>query len=335
MRSARRPLRIAVGALASFAVVFVGAGLAGWGPAADNEQAVGEISRWCERVSGGLLREPVNTLGNLAFVIAGLVMFVILARDTESGTEPSNPFRSNTPIGLLYASAALFLGPGSMVMHGSHTRFGAWIDNLSMVAYILVPWLYNLSLLGRWRRRTFFATYASILAVYAAGYWFIAPDLGIGLDLFEISIPLWLISESLIAIRTPAFQWASGLLGFVIAAVFGITPSDMLAEPAGHWWVILFWLPAIVTVGRPPVDRRYTPWFFLGVGSFLSAYAIWLRGTADSAVCNPDSLVQAHAIWHILCAVATFAFFLFLRTQRRLEPAPPTPAVSPLGGDSG
>ena len=29
-----------------------------------------------------------------------------------------------------------------------------------------------------------------------------------------------------------------------------------------------------------------------------------------------DSIVQAHAIWHLLSAVATFAFFLFLRTER-------------------
>ena len=335
MRSAHRPLRIALGALTAFAIAFVGAGLAGWGPAAENEQAIGEISRWCERVSGGLLREPVNTLGNLAFVVAGLAIFLMLARDTEAGTDSPNPFRSNTPIAVLYASAALFLGPGSMVMHGSHTRFGAWIDNVSMVAYVLVPWLYNLSVLGRWRPRTFFTIYGSTLALYAAGYWLIAPDLGIGLRMFEISIPLWLISESLIKVRVPAFRWVSGLLGFVIAAVFGLTPVDMLDDPAGHWWVILFWLPAVVTAGASPVERRYTPWFFVGVGSFLTAYAIWLTGTADSSTCNPDSLVQAHAIWHMLSAVSTFAFFLFLRTQRPLEPVSPTPSDEPLGAGRG
>ena len=331
MRSAHRPLRVTLGALFAFAVAFVGTGLAGWGPAAENEQAIGEISRWCERVSGGLLREPVNTLGNLAFVIAGLVILLMLARDTVAETDSANPFHTNTPIALLYASAAVFLGPGSMVMHGSHTRFGAWLDNVSMVAYILVPWLYNLYVLGRWQRRTFFIAYSSMLLLYAAGYWFIAPDLGIGLRMFDISIPLWLISESLIKVRYSAFRWASGFLGFVIAAIFGITPADMLADPGGHWWVILFWLPAAVTAGTSAVSRRYTPWFFVGVGSFLTAYAIWLTGTADSAACNPDSVVQAHAIWHILSAVSTFAFFLFLRTERPRDPAIPTSRETMLG----
>ena len=43
---------------------------------------------------------------------------------------------------------------GSMAMHGSHTRSGAWLDNVSMVAYILIPWLFNLARLGRWSDRS-------------------------------------------------------------------------------------------------------------------------------------------------------------------------------------
>ena len=34
-------------------ILFVVFGFNGWGPSAENEQAIGEISRWCERVSGG------------------------------------------------------------------------------------------------------------------------------------------------------------------------------------------------------------------------------------------------------------------------------------------
>ena len=54
------------------AILFIFFGYNGWGPAAENEQAIGEISRWCERVSGGFFREPSNTLGNLGFVFTGL-----------------------------------------------------------------------------------------------------------------------------------------------------------------------------------------------------------------------------------------------------------------------
>lgn len=316
MRSPFTPLRLATLALGVFAIGFVVIGLSGWGAPAANEQAIGEVSRWCERVSGGLLREPVNTLGNLGFVVAGLAMFFTLGRDATSGRPASNRFIGNQPVVILYASATLFLGPGSMAMHGSHTRAGAWLDNVSMVAFILVPWLFNLSRLGRWSNRTFFTTYGVLLSGYAAGYWILGSDLGIGLDFFGVSIALWLISEVLFRFSGRWLRPASGLVGFAVATLFGITPGEMASDPKAHWWVVLFWVPALVA--RHPSGRRrtYTPWFWLGFLSFFTAYAIWLTGTDTHPWCSPDSLIQAHAIWHLLGAVATWCFFLFLRTER-------------------
>jgi predicted membrane channel-forming protein YqfA (hemolysin III family) len=317
------PLRVASGAFGAFAIGFVLFGLSGWGPPAANEQAIGEVSRWCERVNDGLLREPINTLGNLGFVAVGLLIFATLARDIERGIPSSNRFMGHDPVALLYGAAALFLGPGSMVMHGTHTRFGAWIDNLSMVAYILIPWLFNLARLGRWRDRTFFLTYAASLSLYGAGYWFLGPDLGIGLDLFGLSIALWIISEVLHRWWSPWLRLASGLAGFLVAAVFGLTPSEMLAAPGENWWVFLFWVPGLLARRPPPGRRTYTPWYWLGVASFLVAYSIWLTGTDTSTTCRPDSLFQAHAIWHLLTALATYCFFRFFRTERSSVPAGP------------
>ena len=314
------PLRYTIGALAVFAVAFTAAGLAGWWTPAANEQAIGEVSRWCERVAGGVLREPVNTLGNLGFVVAGLAMMVTLAKDQMENRPAVNRFIGNTPIAILYAAATVFLGPGSMVMHGSHTFFGAGIDNVSMVAYILIPWLINLSVLGRWRSSTLFRVYAALLAAYAAGYWLFGSELGISLDLFGVSIGVWLISELLYRWWSPQLRFVSGFAGFAIAAVFDITPAEMLADLPGHWWIVSFWLPGVLARSPAPTRRRYTPWFWTGVGSFLLAYAIWLTGTAEHEWCSPDSFIQAHAVWHLLTAFATWAFFLFLRTERRRAP---------------
>ena len=312
-----RPTRIAMWSLLGFAVAFTVAGMVGWGPAAANEQAIGEISRWCERVSDGLLREPVNTLGNLGFVVAGTAMFLRLASDEQAARRGRNAFHGNQPVALLYASAALFLGPGSMVMHGSHTFFGAWIDNVSMVTFILIPWVVNVAGLARWSTRTLFAFYGSVLGAYAVGYWFFGSDLGIGMDLFGLSIALWMISESLYRFWSPTMRWVSGLVGFVVAAVFGITPVEMLENPGDYWWVVLFWLPGVLAASAAQDRRRYTPWFWLGIASFLVAFVIWLTGTNESASCDPDSLLQPHAMWHLLSAVATWCFFVFLRTGRR------------------
>jgi predicted membrane channel-forming protein YqfA (hemolysin III family) len=51
----------------------------------------------------------------------------------------------------------------------------------------------------------------------------------------------------------------------------------------------------------------------------LLAFAIWLTGVPASGYCDPDRLFQAHGIWHVLSALATWCFFMFLRTERKLE----------------
>ena len=109
MRSAYRPILFAITALGVFASLFVVGGAVGWWQPAANEQAIGEVSRWCERVGGGILREPINTLGNLGFVVSGLSMFLVLARDTTSARPQTNRFIGNQRVALLYAAATVFL----------------------------------------------------------------------------------------------------------------------------------------------------------------------------------------------------------------------------------
>jgi hypothetical protein len=330
VRPAYRPLALAVAALAIFGAAFLAAAALGWWNPAANEQAVGEVSRWCERVSGGLLREPLNTLGNLAFIAAGLTMFGVLARDSARDAVTRNPFVGNQPLALLYASAVVFLGPGSMLMHASHTFIGAWLDNLSMVVFIVIPWLYNFAILGRWTWRGFAWSYVAIISVYAVGYVVVAPDLGMNLDLFEVSIPLWIISEFLVRFGSVWARWLSGFVGFAVALAFGIPPWQIVDQFDRYWWVVLFWLPALVTRGRSGIQRRYTPWFWLGMASFLLAFVIWTTGKATHELCRPDSVIQAHAVWHLLCAAATWCFFMFLRSQRAEGNRPDVQADSPL-----
>ena len=72
-------------------------------------------------------------------MILGLYMFWVLGKDIKSDT--SNQFTGLSSISILYAGAAIFLGPGSLLMHGTHTEWGEWADNLSMIMYIIIPWL--------------------------------------------------------------------------------------------------------------------------------------------------------------------------------------------------
>jgi len=313
--NAFKPFNIGLAASVAFFVGYIILGSQGWGTPATVEQAVGEVSRWCERVQPGLFHEPVNALSNLGFMVAGLWMLWLLGKDVVAGR--TGMMFGLSPIALLYAGAAIWLGPGSLLMHGTHTAWGGWADNLSMVMYILVPWLMNVSGMGRWSTPRLLSIYATLVLVYAVGRAVNGWGLGINLDFFGLSIAFWIISEVLYRFWSQWLRVASGFMGFVVAGVFGITPFEMMAAPERFWWVVLFWLPGLLATGPAPGRRSYLPWFALGVISYLSAFAIWQTGKPDHALCDPDSLLQAHGVWHLLSAFATFCFFLFLRTEQK------------------
>lgn len=296
-------------------LLFIIFGSNGWGPAAANEQAIGEISRWCERVSGGFFREPANTLGNLGFVFVGLYMFYKLSKDATSN---HSPLFGSFKIALLYASASTFLGPASMAMHGTHTQFGAWLDNVSMISYVLILWIYNLKKLTKFSDRSFFISYSVLLGYYAYSYWFFDSGLGIGVDLFELSIGLWIATEVLVKLPNIYGRMLSGLTVLLTQQLFGSSVIDSFQNLQENWEMLLYFIPALIPSLHSDVERKYTPWFFVGVTSFFGALIIWETGVPDHPWCEPDSWLQAHMVWHLLCAAATLSFFNFFRTEKNI-----------------
>ena len=280
----------------------------------DNIYLIGEASRWCERVSEGLFREPINTLSNLGFMFVGLYIFWKLSNDKQNS---SNPFIGVNKISALYASVVIYLGPGSMLMHGTNTEWGAWADNLSMIMYIILPWLFNIYSMSKWSINQFLNTYIGIVIIYSIWRWFTNFELGINFNLFGVSIGLWVISEVLYRYWSPVFRIFSGFVGFLVLMLFGTMPNEVFENFNEYWWVLLFWLPAVLSSEKPKYSRTYK-WFILGMISYLSAFAIWLTGVPDHASCSPDSIIQAHGIWHLLTALATYFFFLHYRSVKTI-----------------
>ena len=295
-----------------FVIAFFVLSALGYIQSIESQGIIGDASRWCERVSGGLFREPVNTLSNLGFMLVGIYIFYTITTDTN--TSSNNYFVGLTGISIFYASAAIFLGPGSMLMHGTNSGWGGWADNLSMIMYILIPWLYNIFRMSNWTVRRFLEIYFSIVVIYAVMRWISGWGLGINLELFSVSIGLWAISEFLFKFWSPLFRFLSGFVGFVVLALFGTTPLDVIANFSEYWWVILFWIPGLLSNKKPTTTRTYK-WYFLGMVAYFSAFIIWSTGVPDHALCRPDSLIQAHGIWHLLSAVATYCFFLHYRSE--------------------
>ena len=298
----------------SFIFLFVFFILSSFGLIQSSEGAslIGEASRWCERVSGGLFREPLNTLSNLGFMIVGLYMFWVICNDKQNST---NPFIGITPISVLYASVVIYLGPGSMLMHGTNTEWGGWADNLSMIMFIILPWLYNIYSMSSWTSKQLLSIYISIVIIYSIWRWFTDWGLGINFNLFGVSIGLWAISETLYRFWSPSFRFLSGFVGFIVLLLFGTLPNEVFNNFSEYWWVILFWLPGLLA-SKQPVNKRTYKWYFLGMIAYFSAFAIWLTGVPDHELCEPDSIIQAHSIWHLLSALATYFFFLHFRDEK-------------------
>jgi len=306
------PFYLALFVSVSFLLIFFLLSAFGLIQSTEAANLIGEASRWCERVSGGLFREPLNTLSNLGFMVAGLYMFWVICNDKQDSI---NPFIGITPISVLYASVVVYLGPGSMLMHGTNTEWGGWADNLSMIMFIILPWLYNIYSMSTWTSKQLLSIYISIVIIYSIWRWFTDWGLGINFNLFGVSIGLWAISETLYRFWSPSFRFFSGFVGFIVLLLFGTMPNEVFNNFSEYWWVILFWLPGLLA-SKQPVNTRTYKWYFLGMIAYFSAFAIWLTGVPDHNLCKPDSIIQAHSIWHLLSALATYFFFLHFRDEK-------------------
>jgi len=71
----------------------------------------------------------------------------------------------------------------------------------------------------------------------------------------------------------------------------------------------------VAEVGRPRTELR---WGAGALGSILVAFAIW--NATKSAWCDPDSWLQGHAVWHLLCAVSAYLMFRLWASERRPSP---------------
>ena len=78
------PFLIALGLSVLFFIIYILLGNQGIILPLEPNENIGDISRWCERVSGSIFREPSNALSNIGFMMLGLLMFWVLGKDIKS-----------------------------------------------------------------------------------------------------------------------------------------------------------------------------------------------------------------------------------------------------------
>jgi dihydroceramidase len=249
----------------------------GWRPATCLPDAC-----FCEAISSGLIRQPINTWSNLAFVIVG--GWVLLRLTSQAGSEStlkrvSTRFGWQTPIsiggfaGRIYGSVCIAIGLGSMVYHASLSFVGQWLDVMSMYLLGVFMVLYAAARLKRSVSfRGFSAPMTHTGAVFAVGYLII--NLALGL---------------LLIIWPEARRYVFGLLIVIALAL------EMILQRTRP------------TTAKP---RR----LIAALGVYLIAQIIWTLDL-NHIVCDPTSLLQGHAVWHVLTAASAGLLYLYYQSD--------------------
>ena len=67
--------------------------------------------------------------------------------------------------------------------------------------------------------------------------------------------------------------------------------------------------------------RRQAGWMLATLACFLTGSLIWRASVSRGPLCLPDSLLQGHAAWHLLCAAATVTLYLYYASETADTPA--------------
>jgi hypothetical protein len=218
---------------------------------------------FCEAPRAGLVAQPSNTLSNLGFIVVGLA--IAIAADRRSGwfATRRNPLTSDANHVAIFAVVTALLGPGSMALHASLTRWGGHIDVSSMYLY------------------------AGLLIAYGGARWF----------------------------RLSASGFA-GVYAVIVAALIATKLLDVVSVELlfGLLLTATAVIEGLLSLRRPLVTIRRR-WGAAALVLFLAAFAIWIPSLSGGALCDPDSWVQGHAIWHLLCAAAAGCLFLYFLSE--------------------
>jgi hypothetical protein len=135
---------------------------------------------FCEKPTGTLLQQPIDTWTNMAFSVAGVIILLMVAnqleyQDVKKGKRATlKNIRIRDENGYwffatIYAFALLFLGLTSGFYHASLTFIGQFLDNVGM--YLIICWAFSYNIVRlnpkEISRLVFFIIYLALIAVFA------------------------------------------------------------------------------------------------------------------------------------------------------------------------
>ena len=254
MRDDRTPLIVA-GATAAVSCGLLALAIwRGWlGP------DVGRGATFCEAASGSVIRQPANTLSNVGFVAAGLLIA------WQAGGRRRGRV-ADRRLATAMACIVVLLGPGSAAMHATQSAAGGHLDMLSM--YLIAA---------------FAAAYAT-MRLRRGGSGVLAGAFVAGVAFCEL-----------------AGAWGGRL------------PVVMSSGNAAFGVLLIVAVVIEVRIMRRGETRSRRGYAYASLATMLVAFGIW--NASKAWLCDPHSLIQGHAIWHVLGAVAAYLLYRYYASE--------------------
>ncbi|MBK00552.1 MAG: hypothetical protein CMB48_06375 [Euryarchaeota archaeon] len=326
----KKAFKIALASTIIFILLFFILGLFIWNGV---EPAI-EKDGFCEAKRTGLLKEPMNSLSSLSYVLVGLYILYMMDDFPMKG---KNPMRSRNIAPILYATGSIYIGLGSFAMHGSNTALGGILDWSGMLFFISFPVFYNLSRSYSWIENNFLSIFSIIFIItilidgvgtltdmvliedYSGKDALIATDTDsknlklkhITRDYFwALYIGTWIILES----KNIANNNLIIMISLPLIALFSLTvdPPHMLLLVL----TILFLIIAFTLYYNPgqKIVRRASPFLIGGITTYIIGNIVW---RIDKSVehCVPESLFQYHSLWHMSTAFSVLFFYYYFSTE--------------------
>ncbi len=193
---------------------------------------------FCESIRGKILRQPINAISSLSFVLVGI--FIIGVGHAEK--------TKNKYITFLYPILLILIGIGSFIYHATLTLIGQFLDVAGMyglAAFIIAYALYRRNKLKFWslflliniildfilliypesRRVLFGAVFIAgvTLELYKYARKRFYPHFGMGLFIFVIAYIIWILDRYRVLCSPASF-----LQGHSIWHIFGALSSYFL-----------------------------------------------------------------------------------------------------------
>ena len=240
---------------------------------------------FCEAIGSGFIRQPIDTWSNLAFVLVGLLILEDVLRPSSAR---SNLLAQRRVYGIIYAVAALLIGLGSWFYHASLTFVGQWFDVMGMYLLGTFMVLYTIARLRPLSGRAFTLSY--VLFNVALGFSLIVvPELR--RYLFGILLVVTIVLEVVIRYRSRGLP------------VSGATRR----RAAGRSRKRSDYTDRL----KPQLQNSY---FIAALLIYVLAQIIWTLDL-NHIVCDPVSVLQGHAVWHVLTALSAGLLYLYYRSE--------------------